>query len=511
MYPLFITGGWHKIRKKKYKGELQTMVKVRLKRIGAKKNPFYRIIVIHSTTKRSGKPIEELGYYNPKTKDMKLDKEKAMSWLSKGAQATDTVAYLIKNCDDEGKLVYKKQETEKLSKKAKAKLEAEKKAKEEAAQAAENATEETASEAQGWNLFNTNYKFPKPPVEANRRFLVLVLGYLIWKVMKEKKLKRVMVVMPVSIAGCLIMKGFALALNHLGFKVLLEDVRNLDFDRFLKFRPDFLLGYDFGFFENETFKKQLENSSFKPRQVHFFADEPKSKFANFKNEQQFEEFNQINHLCYVWDKKYLNCLKNSKQMALGVDPRLYKTDFNGYNFDITFVGRPLTEKRQKILSRIIKVFGKKLSIFSFPKHFEKSIFEIEEKKLLTKTELEIYKRSYKGFLYSESQLANVYCSSKVNLNITLQGENNLNYRVFEVCASRGFLLTDYMEDLNKNFVLGKELESYYTEEDLLEKIDFYLKNLKIAEKIGNNARARILCNHTFITRAKEILLDLQNI
>ena len=46
------------------------MLKIRLKRLGAKKNPTYRIIVINSTTKREGKPIQELGYYNPKTKVM---------------------------------------------------------------------------------------------------------------------------------------------------------------------------------------------------------------------------------------------------------------------------------------------------------------------------------------------------------------------------------------------------------------------------------------------------------
>ena len=47
------------------------MLKIRLKRLGAKKAPTYRVIVINSTTKREGKPIEELGYYNPKTKEMK--------------------------------------------------------------------------------------------------------------------------------------------------------------------------------------------------------------------------------------------------------------------------------------------------------------------------------------------------------------------------------------------------------------------------------------------------------
>ncbi len=126
------------------------MLKIRLKRLGAKKAPTYRIIVINSTTKREGKPIQELGHYNPKTKAMQLDKAAALDWVKKGAQPTETVAYLIKNCNDDGTLNYKKSETVKLSKKAQAKAQAEAEAKakaeEEAKAAAEAASEAPAEE-----------------------------------------------------------------------------------------------------------------------------------------------------------------------------------------------------------------------------------------------------------------------------------------------------------------------------------------------------------------------------
>ena len=97
------------------------MLKIRLKRLGAKKAPTYRVIVINSTTKREGKPIEELGHYNPKTKEMKLNIASANEWVKKGAQPTDTVKYLISNCNADGTLNYKKSEVVKLSKKALAK------------------------------------------------------------------------------------------------------------------------------------------------------------------------------------------------------------------------------------------------------------------------------------------------------------------------------------------------------------------------------------------------------
>ncbi len=123
------------------------MLKIRLKRLGAKKNPTYRIIVINSTTKREGAPIQELGHYNPKTKVMVLNKQAALDWVSKGAQPTNTVAYLIKNCNDDGSLNYKKSETVKLSKKAMAKKAAEEEAKKQAEAEAAAAAEAPAEEA----------------------------------------------------------------------------------------------------------------------------------------------------------------------------------------------------------------------------------------------------------------------------------------------------------------------------------------------------------------------------
>lgn len=115
--------------------------------MGYKKNPLYRIVVINDVQKREGAPIAELGHYNPKTKDMKMNKALALDWISKGAQPSETVAYLIKNCDDEGKLVYKEKTEKKLSKKAIAKLEAEKEAKAQAEAEAKAAAEAPAEEA----------------------------------------------------------------------------------------------------------------------------------------------------------------------------------------------------------------------------------------------------------------------------------------------------------------------------------------------------------------------------
>ena len=73
-------------------------VKIRLKRMGAKKAPFNRIVVADSRSPRDGRFIEEIGYYNPmeEPKVVKVDADKAKDWISKGAQPTDTVKTLFK-------------------------------------------------------------------------------------------------------------------------------------------------------------------------------------------------------------------------------------------------------------------------------------------------------------------------------------------------------------------------------------------------------------------------------
>ena len=74
------------------------MVKIRLKRMGMKKKPFYRLVVTDSRNARDGRAIEELGYYNPVSDvdSLKINEERAKYWVATGAQPTDTVRGLLK-------------------------------------------------------------------------------------------------------------------------------------------------------------------------------------------------------------------------------------------------------------------------------------------------------------------------------------------------------------------------------------------------------------------------------
>ena len=73
-------------------------IKIRLTRMGSKKKPTSRIVAVNSETRRDGRPLEYLGFYNPMTDpiEFKVDKEKVQKWLDRGAQPSDTVRSLLK-------------------------------------------------------------------------------------------------------------------------------------------------------------------------------------------------------------------------------------------------------------------------------------------------------------------------------------------------------------------------------------------------------------------------------
>ena len=75
------------------------MLKLRLKRTGRKRSPSYRLVIMENTFRRDGRPIDEVGYYNPLTKDYKFDSEKIKKWLGYGVKPTETVINLLKKAE----------------------------------------------------------------------------------------------------------------------------------------------------------------------------------------------------------------------------------------------------------------------------------------------------------------------------------------------------------------------------------------------------------------------------
>lgn len=75
------------------------MLKLRFKRTGRKRSPSYRLVILENSSRRDGRPVDEVGYYNPLTKNYKFDREKIKKWLNSGVQPTKTVEILLKKAN----------------------------------------------------------------------------------------------------------------------------------------------------------------------------------------------------------------------------------------------------------------------------------------------------------------------------------------------------------------------------------------------------------------------------
>jgi len=318
---------------------------------------------------------------------------------------------------------------------------------------------------------------------------------------------RIFVINPISIVGDIIIRGIARGFEKLGHQVLSYDVREVDEEKVKAFKPDFVLGLGYAYFFNENTQKIVE--SLNVPVAHYFIDDPHSHFAHSGDLTLFDKFSQTEGIVFSWDKNYLDTFKQKAHyLPVGIDTELYKKaeSTTKERAKIVFTGRPLTDKREKVVAHIVKNFPDHLHIYSYKAHFDKSIENMREKGFLNEQELESYKKCYKGFLENEKELANVYHNSDIILNITMeQGPSSMNYRVLEVLASGAFLLTDYVEDTAEYFEEDKDFVFYKSLDDLTDKINIYLNNPELRNQIAGNGQKKVEQNHTLDLRAKKIL------
>lgn len=328
-----------------------------------------------------------------------------------------------------------------------------------------------------------------------------------------KNMKKILNILPDSIGGALVIRGFGEGFKANSCHVLQKDLRELKIEDVKQYKPDIIFSYDYGFMrsEDDELKKYIIEHKNEYKLVHYFADKPDGKLAYVNSPELYEEFKKLNAVSFVWDKDFVNELPGAKYLPLAVNTKAYKIDAVDKKYDITFVGRPLSEKRQEVLSALIKTFGKKMNIFSYERHFLQSLDDMKDTMLLDEEEMEIYKNAYRGFADDEKKLAAVYQSSKIVVNITIQGNSSLNYSVFAVPASFGFLITNYVEDLKENFEIAKDLESYTDISDLIDKIKFYLKNPDIAERIALNGFVKVSKKHSYTARANTLLETIKEL
>ncbi len=322
-----------------------------------------------------------------------------------------------------------------------------------------------------------------------------------------KKLK-IFIIRPVSIIGDILIKGIAKGFEKQGHDVFMTDVRALEEAKIKEFNPNFVLGIDYAHLIREDAEKIIKNLNVPT--AHFFIDDPNANFAHSGDLTLYDKLTATNGVVLCWDETFLKVFKNDAYyLPTGIDFDVYKQSDSSINIEkstILFAGRPLTDKREKIISRVIKEFPGLLNIYSYKAHFDRSVDAMLEKKFLDENEIEEYKKCYKGFLRDEKELATAYHNCDIVLNITMeQGPASMNSRVLEALATGSFLLTDYVKDTAKYFEENQDFVFYKNADDLIEKIRKYLDNPKLRQQIAGSGQKKVEENHTLYKRAEQII------
>jgi spore maturation protein CgeB len=115
-----------------------------------------------------------------------------------------------------------------------------------------------------------------------------------------------------------------------------------------------------------------------------------------------------------------------------------------------------------------------------------------------------------GTVHYEKEMPLVFRHSRINLNITLRSiQNGIPLRAMDIMGAGGFLLTNYQNDFTMHFVQGEDYVCYESQEDMMDKIDYYLKHEKERKEIAKNGQKKVCREHTYKKRLGEIF-DIVN-
>ena len=302
---------------------------------------------------------------------------------------------------------------------------------------------------------------------------------------------KVFIIQPDNNKGKYITKGYASAFADLNYFVIEKKIFDLSIDEVLKIKPHVVFCFWSDIVQNEALISFLEELS--NQEIYFIH------VAEVLNDIPVEFREKENHFCFSTDNQ-----DEERLVKMAINAKNYKVNFNGYKYTITFAGNPALKNREEVLASLIYNFGP-INIFCRSFDFYQSLDDMHKYNLLDDNFLELYRASYQGYVENQKELANIYCSSKINIDMENTDGKSLNYRTLEVLVSNGFLLTPYNDFVVKQFDDGKDLETYKNKEELVDKIGFYLKNLNLAQSIAYNGKKNAITNHSFCDRLKSIL------
>ncbi len=303
-------------------------------------------------------------------------------------------------------------------------------------------------------------------------------------------MKKVLIVISENNKGKFISKGFSAAFRNLSYFVYDMKIYDLNSDLINQLKPDIVFIFWSDITDKLLVEKTFQKINVNPDFIHCaeYREDIPEIFQKQKSGNIF----------------YSEAEKKKNKYVQPVSAIDYKTSFEGYKYNITFAGNPSYQNREIILSELIKNFGI-INIFSRSYDFYKSLEDITNKNLLNEYETELYKKSYKGYVDSSKELADIYVSSKINIDMQNQKIKEFNYRLLEITASGAFIIAPYSNSVIKQYDDGKEIETYKDIYELVDKTEFYLKNAGLAQLIALNGKKNTLSNFSYEDKLKNML------
>lgn len=221
------------------------------------------------------------------------------------------------------------------------------------------------------------------------------------------------------------------------------------------------------------------------------------------------------HIFYTFEPTDIEVLKAYNIHALLLLPMAY--DPNSYfkledatiTRDLSFIGMlNVYPERKKILEMIISRYRRmRLEIWGTAWTWYNPFLQYEYK-----IKRRALGKRIHNYNIPPQQVNKIYNSTKICLNMHhVQSKEGVNPRIFEILGAGGFQLTDYKKTLENFFEIGREIECYKTEKDLLDKIEYYLQNEDERKKIAQRGNNIVKKKHTYKHRAKTILDDIEKI
>ncbi len=314
-------------------------------------------------------------------------------------------------------------------------------------------------------------------------------------------MKKIFVIMPDKPPYSLCASSYAKGFKHSGFFMEKAFSSELDNDYVINFKPDIVMCFNFSELK-EGFLEKLHKHF--PKCVFIFNFLTKiDKKKDLKNIKLLTDFD-AKKLILTSDITNTNYIPNSNYLPLGINFRRYKTNYEGYNSIVTLMSNPDNINVLKTIIDLITSFGE-ISFYADEFDYLNSL-ENELWIEYTNDRLkELYKKSYKGEIVSEKQRADIFASSIVNVVPITKTQTGVDFRVFEIAASSGFALCEETEEVKRLFDVGRELETYRKQSELVDKVGFYINNPSIARSIGQNARKAAVNNHSILDRVKKIV------